>query len=301
MNIQSYQATKIAFKSPAYLEVTKLKSVALLTLVGFLAGVVGYNLNPKTNQGFLALVGSTVAVAIACMGANTITNYVDRDIDALMVRTKERPIPLGKISPPEKALFYGLVLVSLSMAVQSLLNVYGLVWIAVGLFFDIVAYNVWLKRRNPVNVIVGSIAGGAPIMAVWSSTVGEFLSAVPLLMASLVVLWTPIHIWSLAIRYADDYAKARIPMLPVVIGRKATIRCIASASLLLIVFTGFLFLLVQPKWSFFVAITAMNILVALLSGQLFIEPTDKNAWRLFKFSSPYLALVFVILCTSTAL
>lgn len=292
---------KTAFKAQAYIEVTKLKSVVLLTFVGFLGGAIGYGLHPKMNQGLLALLGSTLSVAIACMGANTVTNYVDRDIDALMVRTRNRPIPSGKIQPPEKALGYGIALISLSLTLQSFFSVYGAVWIAIGLLLDIVTYNVWLKRRSPANVVVGSMAGGAPIMAVWSSTVGEFWSLMPILMASLVVLWTPIHIWSLAIRYSDDYVKAKVPMLPVVIGKKAAIRCIAYSSLLLVVFTTLLFLIIKVETGFLFAGIALNILVSIMGSQLALNPSDKNAWRLFKFTSPYLALVFLILALSTVL
>lgn len=180
---------------------TKPRTVTLLAFVGFVSGFVAYvSLNPKTPHSLNTLTISTMAIALACMGANAITSYIDRDIDTLMERTRRRPLPMGKIRPPERAVYYGLALISLSLAVQLFYGYYGVFWILFGLTFNILVYNAWLKRKNPVNIILGAFAGGAPVMVVWSSVTGELLSLTPLLMVALIVLWTPTHIWSLALR-----------------------------------------------------------------------------------------------------
>jgi len=274
--------------------VTKLRTVTLLTFVGFASGFVGYfSLNLKNPHSLNALTVSTMAVAFACMGANALTSYIDRDIDALMERTRRRPLPMGKISPPQRAVYYGLALLSLGLVVQISYGYYGVFWILFGLTFNILVYNAWLKRKTPANIILGAFAGGAPVMVVWSSVTGELLSLTPLLMAALIVLWTPIHIWSLTLRYRDDYVRVKVPMLPVVVEERKALRCVAFTSILLVIFSVLLFFLNIFGLVYLVTAGLLGCVMVLLSLRLFLHPTKQNSWVVFKFSSPYLMVIFL--------
>jgi len=277
----------------SYIEVTKPKTVFLLAYVGFAAGIVG----AKDLSSLEASLPATLAVILASMGANAVTCYIDRDIDALMVRTMRRPLPMGRIKPPQRALYLGALLILASFAILLVKGfLYSVLWASLGLFLNVITYNSYLKRRNPVNVIVGSPAGGTPIMGVWSAVTGEIASITPVLMAALVVLWTPIHIWSLAVRYIDDYRKAKVPMLPVVIGVKPAIRCIAATSILLTLFSSWLtFTVILNPLLYLAPLTALNAALIAFSLKLLLKPSEAVAWRLFKLTSPYLFVVFTLM------
>ena len=277
----------------AYFEVTKPKTVALLSFVGIVAGVVAYL---EVDGGIYPLMFSSAAVILGSMGTNAITCYIDRDIDYIMERTRRRPIPRGDIRPPEKALAYGIALVGIAVALTVLTgSIWSTLWLLFGALIVSVVYNGFLKRRNPINIIVASPGGGAPIMVTWSAVTGEPIGLAPLLMAALVVLWTPIHIWSLALKYREDYERARVPMLPVVYSEDKAIKCIAATSVLLIVFSTALGMVLGKSTLYYLAVTPLNLMVLYLSFALLRKPSLHVAWRLFKVTSPYLAIVFASL------
>lgn len=264
--------------------------VLLLTFTAIMGGVIGGGVADP-----FGLLAIAVAITLSGMGARSLTNYVDRDIDARMTRTKDRPLPSGAIAP-RQALAFGLVLVGLGLVSAVPLGALYVLLIAVGLLDNVVVYNVLSKRRTPWNIVLAAPSGGIPALVGYASMMGRVdLTAV--LLAALVVLWTPIHIWSLAIRYREDYARANVPMLPVALGVSSGIRCIAAATALLAVFTVALpFVPGSPLGGLtLVVAAALAAVLIVLSGDLIRRPTLAHAWRLFKFTSPYLAIVFVVM------
>ncbi len=278
----------------AYVAVTKPASVLLLVFTALGGIVVAGGAGWPMRFWLLALS----AITAGCAGANTLTCYIDRDIDGLMDRTKGRPLPQGRIEPPKRALIWGLCLVIISLALAAALNLLSFVWMALGLFDNVVIYSLWSKRRTPLNVMLGAVSGGLPALFGWTAVRGS-VSWTPVLLALLVVLWTPNHIWNLAIRYREEYARAGVPMLPVIYDLRRTITWIALSVGLM--FAVSLALYLSGDFGFLylsVALTAGFIVVA---GHLHLlaRPTVRKAWWLFKFSSLYLASLFLAMILDT--
>jgi protoheme IX farnesyltransferase len=271
-----------------YIEVTKPSTVALLvfTCIGAMVvagGVGGLSLGGWT----LALI----AITAGCAAADTLTCYVDRDIDALMDRTKARPLPGKRIHPPEKALVWGLFLAALALGLSFVFNPLAALWMFLGLFDNVVVYSLLAKRRSCTNIILGSISGGMPALFGWA-VVQENITWTPVLIALLVITWTPNHIWNLAIRYREDYARANVPMLPVVSNLQRAVNLIAMSVVFMVVESlvlGF----VGEFGPLYFAVAIIGGAVSLVGhAYLYLKPTERNAWLMFKLSSLYLALVF---------
>ena len=237
-----------------------------------------------------------LAVTFGTAGAESISNYIDRDIDAIMNRTKNRPIPSGRIKG-EKALLFGIILssgaiiFSFSIDYINQLSFFPIITFLMifGLFDYIIIYSSILKRKNLLNIILGGFSGAVPALIGYTA-VSKTLTLEGLLIATLVFLWIPAHIWSLALRFKDDYAAAKIPMLPVVVNLKTSIRLIALSSILLVIFS---LLLYNIGTIYLVTAIVSGIVVLITSIQLVLDPTTQRAWKLFKITSPYLAIIFL--------
>ncbi|MEN3048574.1 MAG: heme o synthase [Candidatus Caldarchaeales archaeon] len=281
----------------AYVTVTKPNVWWLLVFTGIGGFVVG-----STGGLDLGLLGLT-ALALACgsAGSEAVSNYVERDIDAMMVRTRRRPLPSGAINPPERALWLGIALSAIGVAASALINVYALLFMVVGIFDYLVVYVLLTKRRTPLNILLGSFAGGAPAMIGYVSSRG-YPDLTGWLLAALVVLWIPAHVWSLALKYREDYARAGIPMLPVVVEERKAIRCIVSTVLLLVAFSLLLAYL-EPRLGLVYTGAATVTGAALISLSLLtaLRPTMRNFWVLFKFTSPHLAVLYVAMMVDALL
>ncbi len=278
-------------KPSAYLNLTKPQVSFLL----FLGGITGafMALRPIVAHVFRFLVGM-IGLYLSIAGANALSNYIDRDIDAKMKRTCNRALPSGKLTPQEALRFSFLILsVGLLLALYS--SIYELFWIVVGVVFDPVLYNFLSKRRTYYNILIGSIAGGTPVMAGYSLASGSFFSLAPFLIMLLIIIWTPVHIWSIAIKYRDDYRNANVPMLPVVKGvRNASYAIAASAVLLFAV--AFLYALEFMSPVFLAMMVAAGLAVLYLSIKLFVSTDiEGDSMRLFIFSNLYLGIVFVLI------
>ncbi len=275
-------------RAAKYIEVTKPSTVALLvfTCVGAMVAAGGV--------GGLSLGGwavALVAITAGCAGADTITCYIDRDIDALMDRTRARPLPGKRIHPPEKALVWGLFLSALALGLSLTLNLWAFVWMLAGLLDNIVIYSLLAKRRSCTNILLGSMSGGMPALFGWAAVRGD-LTWTPVLIALLVIMWTPNHIWNLAIRYREDYARANVPMLPVITNLRRAVNLIVM-SVVLMVITSILLASVGDFGAIYLASAGLGGAVALAGHlYLFARPTERNAWLMFKLSSLYLALLF---------
>lgn len=275
----------------AYWLVTKPRLWLLLLYTGlagyFMAG--GGSIDaPRLILLFISLLTGTA-------GANTVTSYIDRDIDRLMERTRNRPIPSGMIDPPEKALIFGLILSFIGLATSIPLGIYPSIFMLFGLIDNIIIYSLLTKRRTKWNIILGSFSGGAPTIIGFTTYTG-YLDLEPILWAGLIVIWTPVHIWSLALFYRRDYYRAGVPMLPAVTSESTAIRCIASSSSILIIFS-ILIPLIYPAYNtltYIIPVSILDAIIVYLSIRLILKPTLRYSWILFKYTSPYLAIIFTI-------
>ncbi len=210
--------------------VTLLKP-RVLTLVVF-TGLIGLLVAPGHLHPVLA-VTAVLCITVAAGAAGVINMWYDRDIDAIMRRTQRRPIPCGRIAP-EDALAFGVTLAVASVIVMYLAtNLAAATVLALSIAFYVFVYTVWLKRRTPQNIVIGGAAGAFPPVIGWAAVTGS-VDLVPLLMFAIIFFWTPPHFWSLSLFASGDYARAGVPMLPVVAGAKETRRQIVIYTLLLV-------------------------------------------------------------------
>ncbi|MFZ0404324.1 MAG: heme o synthase [Nitrososphaeraceae archaeon] len=273
-----------------YYELTKPKIWYLLAFTAFGAALTAsllFKIEVTPLQWFLLLTG----VAAGSAAADTITGYNDRDIDAIMERTKTRPIPSGRISP-RNALIFGLILTTVSLVCAWLINYIALGLMAFGLFDNIIVYSKWLKRRSQANIILGGFSGAAPALIGYVAVTTQNIE-IGLVMAALVFFWIPTHIWSLALHVKKDYTKARVPMLPVVADERTSVRVIAITTLLMVVFSIVPFFLNQFGLIYLITATVFGIVMILLSTWLMVRPSERASWMVFKFSSPYLTALFI--------
>jgi protoheme IX farnesyltransferase len=273
-----------------YYELTKPKIWYLLVFTAFGSALTAsflfdIQLSPLT--WILLLAG----VAAGSAAADTLTGYNDRDIDAIMDRTKDRPIPSGRVSP-KNALIFGLVLTAIALIFSWLINIWAFLLMLFGLFDNIVVYSKWLKRRSQSNIILGGFSGGAPALIGYVTVTTQNIE-IGLVMAALVFLWIPTHIWSLALHVRKDYEKAKVPMLPVVSEEKKSVRIIAGTTLMMVLFSILPFFFNQFGQIYLITASLFGAIMMGLSLWLLLKPTEKASWTVFKFSSPYLTAVFI--------
>ena len=266
----------------------KPKIVFLLdftALMAFLVATPGVKL--------LNLVVVLVAGTLASGGAGALNCYLDRDIDQSMGRTSQRPIPQGEIAP-FNALLFGLVLVAAGTGLSLIfLSLWASFLIFLGAAIYVLFYTKYLKRRTTLNIVLGGSAGSCAPLAGWAAATGNVSAVAPWLMALLVFVWTPSHFWSLALRASKDYSKAGIPMLPVVVGDKRAAQYIAINTFLLVPSSLAFVPLGTFKWIYLAIAGTLGFGMIFLDLKLAFNPTKAQAWTAFKFSSPYLAIVFL--------
>jgi protoheme IX farnesyltransferase len=273
-----------------YYELTKPKIWYLLVFTAFGSALTASLLFdiPLSPLTWVFLLGGIAAGSAA---ADTITGYNDRDIDAIMDRTKDRPIPSGRISP-KNALIFGLILTAIALIFSWLINLWAFLLMMFGLFDNIIIYSKWLKRRSQSNIILGGFSGGVPALIGYVTVTTQNIE-IGLVMAGLVFLWIPTHIWSLALHVRKDYEKAKVPMLPVVIEEKRAVRIIAITTLIMVLFSILPFFFNQFGHIYLVTATIFGAIMLGLSLWLLLKPTEKASWTVFIFSSPYLTAVFI--------
>jgi len=272
-----------------YYELTKPKIWYLLVFTAFGSAITA-SYSTDTFLSPLQWVFLLVGIVTGSAAADALTGYNDRDIDAIMDRTKARPIPSGRISP-RNALIFGLLLAAISLFCAWSINYITLGLMAFGLFDNIIVYSKWLKRKSQSNIILGGFSGGVPALIGYVAVTTEHLE-IGLAMAALVFLWIPTHIWSLALHVRKDYTKAGVPMLPVVAGEKRAVQVIAGTTLLMVVFSIIPFLN-QFGLIYFITAISGGIIMIITSLWLLMKPSEKASWLLFKISSPYLTALFV--------
>jgi protoheme IX farnesyltransferase len=195
-------------------------------------GLIGQLISPGHLHTVLAFT-AVLCIAVAAGACGAINMWYDRDIDAIMHRTRNRPIPAGRIEP-DAALGYGITLAAGSVIVMGLaVNVVAALVLALSIVFYVFVYTMWLKRRTPQNIVIGGAAGAFPAVIGWASVTGS-VDLVPLVLFAIVFFWTPPHFWSLALFANADYRRAGVPMLPVVAGARETRRQIVIYTVLLV-------------------------------------------------------------------
>jgi heme o synthase len=255
--------------------------------------VVGLMIAPGSLDPILGATG-ILAIAAGAGAAGVLNMWYDADIDALMARTAGRPIPRGEISRAE-ALVFGLILACIAVAVLALaLNIKAAALLAFAIFFYVVVYTMWLKRQTPQNIVIGGAAGALPPVVGWAAATGN-IGLEPVILN--IFLWTPPHFWALSLNRADEFARAGLPMLPVVAAKIATTRQILIYSVLLLAISMLPCALGCAGLLFGVAAVTCGAVFVALAFQLHrSKGTDRRAaQRLFAFSIFYLFVLFAAL------
>ena len=271
----------------AYFALTKPRIIELLLVTTFPAMVVAADGMPDLWIALATLVGG----ALAAGGANTINCYIDRDIDAIMKRTHHRPLPEGLVTP-NQALIFGISLSVISFVFLTLsVNLLTAMLAQSAILFYVFVYTIWLKRSTVENIVIGGAAGSVPPLCGWAAVTGS-LDAAPLIMFAVIFLWTPPHFWALAIPYTEDYANARVPMLPVTRGaREATRRSLVYS--IVTVFVSLTLYITGDVGLVYLALAGiLGAGLIWLSIRQIQLATVAAAWSLFKYSTTYLALLF---------
>jgi len=273
-------------------EFFQLMKPRVMSLVIF-TGFAGMFLAPGQMHPILAAV-ALFAIAAGAGASGAINQWYDRDIDAVMSRTRNRPIPAGRVVPAE-ALALGIVISFLSVLLLSLTsNLLAGGLLAFTIFFYAVIYTVWLKRSTAQNIVIGGAAGALPPMVGWAAVTGS-VSIESIALFALIFIWTPPHFWALALVKNDDYKQAGVPMLPVVAGAAETHKQILIYALILAP-TGLAPYALSMTSILYPAFAAlMGIIFVGLAVSLYRKPSDAAAWKLFKFSIFYLFILFAAL------
>jgi heme o synthase len=277
-----------------YVALMKPRVMSLVVFTGF----VGLYLAPGHLHPVLACV-AVLCIAVAAGACGAINMWYDRDIDALMARTRDRPLPAGRMAPGE-ALGFGVVLAVASVTLMGLaLNWPAAALLALTIGFYVFVYTIWLKRRTPQNIVIGGAAGALPPLVGWAAATGQ-VGLPAIVLFALIFFWTPPHFWALALYRTGDYARAGIPMMPVVSGANETKRQMLLYTLLL--------------WPLAVAPTALGIAGWIYGGialvlsagftafalRVLLERDNRTAPKMFGYSILYLFLLFAVLMADHA-
>ncbi len=270
-----------------YWELTKPRIVLLLLVTTACAMLVAAGKDLPVG----VLLATVVGGGLSAAGANAVNQVLDRDVDAVMHRTRRRPLVTGRLNAPH-ALAFGVVLGLVSFALMAvLINLLAATLAALGYLFYVLAYSVWLKRTTDQNIVIGGAAGAVPPLVGWAA-VTDRLDLLALGMFLVVFLWTPPHFWALALVRREDYARAGIPMLPVVRGEARTRREILLYTVVLVACTLGIAGLGRTGSVYLASAAVLGVLLLRRAWRLFREQSPQAAWSLFTFSNLYLALLF---------
>jgi protoheme IX farnesyltransferase len=277
-------------KFGSYVALTKPRIIELLLVTTIPTMVLAAGKWPSVSLMAITLLGGSLAAG----GANAINMYIDRDIDALMVRTQGRPLVTGDIRPQNALIFAVLLEIAAFAVLWSGANLLSALLALSATMFYVCIYSLWLKRTSKQNIVIGGAAGAVPVLVGWAA-VQNSLGWAPVILFLVIFLWTPPHFWALAIRHSDDYRAAGVPMLPVVATMRETVRSMIVYSVILTATS--LVLVPVANLGYIYGITA------LLFGTLFIlgsirlgrDPSESRSMRLFSFSITYVSVLFMAL------
>jgi protoheme IX farnesyltransferase len=276
-----------------YIDLLKPRVMSLVVFTG----LVGVLIAPVHIHPFEAAL-AVLAIALGSGAAGAINMWYERDIDALMARTANRPLPAGRVAPDD-ALGLGVLLSIFAVLLMALAtNFVAAALLVAAILFYVFVYTVWLKRRTPQNIVIGGAAGAFPPMIGWAAATGD-VSLVGLSLFLLIFLWTPPHFWALALYRSDDYRRAGVPMLPVVAGPRETKRQMLLYTLVLVPVALAPTLLGSVGWLYGTVALVMSLAFIAHAVAVWRAPDDRRghavARRMFKFSLLYLAILFAAL------
>jgi heme o synthase len=270
-----------------YVALTKPRIIELLLITTVPTMVVAQQGMPP----LLLIVNTVIGGALAAGGANAINMYVDRDIDALMERTKGRPLVTGVMTPRAALTFaVGLEVVAF-LWLWAFVNLLSAVLAVAACLFYVFVYTLWLKRTSKSNIVIGGAAGAAPVLIGWSAVTNS-LSWAPVVLFAVIFYWTPPHFWALAIKYKDDYANADVPMLPSVVSLRTTATRILLYTLLLWGLTLLFGPVADMGVIYLVAAVVLGAIFTAMAVKLRQAPTTKLAMQVFTYSITYITLLF---------
>jgi protoheme IX farnesyltransferase len=271
-----------------YLRLLKPRVILLVVYTGMIGVLLAMMSGAEANP-FIAFM-AVFSIALGSGGAGAINMWYDRDIDSLMRRTQNRPIPAGRI-PAAEAFSFGVCVCLLSVIILGLATN----WLAAGIlafaiFFYVVIYTMWLKRRTPQNIVIGGAAGAFPPIIGWAAITGD-VGLMPCLLFMITFLWTPPHFWALSLSHSADYEKAGVPMLPVLRGKKHTITNIRVYSIILAASTFAPYFLGLSGVMYLAGAILLNAQFLRLAFQI-TEQGEKSGMHLFGYSIVYLFAIF---------
>jgi protoheme IX farnesyltransferase len=279
-----------------YLALTKPPIVILLVITAIGGMFLAAGGNPSLATVLLVCAGG----ALGAGGASAINNYLDRDIDELMSRTRQRPVASRRISP-NRALAFGIMLNVVSFLVLfTWVNLLAAGLTLAATLFYVFVYTSWLKRSSSQNIVIGGAAGAIPPMVGWAGITGGLdLSA--LYLFSIIFFWTPPHFWALALLIQSDYERARIPMLPVVAGREHTVLHILLYAVVLVALTLLFAATSTVSWVYLGLAAPMGGVFVVMAWQLYRDSSARHARKLYLYSLLYLALLFVAMIADSTI
>jgi len=271
-----------------YAELFKLKQTFLLVYSGIFGYLIAAGLNIDLVKLILFMIASTLSIS----GTTGLNMYYDRDIDAIMLRTRNRPLPANKLDPNE-AFAVSMTLTVMGIALGFLINYWVGIAILLGFLIDVYVYTVFLKRKTPLNIVIGAIAGGMPIFGGYMVYTGyPTLKAVFLLL--IIAIWAMLHIWYIAIYFIEDYRKANIPMLPIVVGEKSTIY-VSFIGIFMLNFIVFVMFYLNYATIYAILTSIVFSIIICIALIRFLKTADKKyVRRAYKLLSPYQGVLLIV-------
>ena len=295
MTITAARAPSLTAVLKGYVALTKPRIIELLLVTTVPTMVVAANGIPSLSLVITTLIGGTLAAG----GANAFNMVIDRDIDAIMERTKRRPLVTGVMSP-RNATIFAIALEIVAFAVLAIWVNQLSAWLAMSATaFYVIIYTLWLKRRSKQNIVIGGAAGAVPVLVGWSAVTNS-LTWTPVLLFLVIFIWTPPHFWALAVRYRDDYEAANVPMMPVVASLRHTTLEILVYSVLMWALTVLIGPIAHLGWIYAISATVLGGLFTFYALRLYRHAREDKAdvgeaMRLFHFSITYLTALFVLM------
>lgn len=295
MAVSAFRKASWAQRVGDFWALIKSKQTMLLLVTGFCSYALSRGWPFQSAEALWMAAG----LALSISGCTALNMLIDRDVDARMARTSDRPLPAGRLRPAEAAGF-GIVLSLIGLAISFALDRPFGGLIALGFLLDLGAYSLWLKRRSPLSILFGGVSGGMPVLAGRVLALGR-VDLVGLLLAASILLWIPSHILTLSLRYADDYRRAGVPVWPNVYGTRSTRAFVAGANLLNAVVLSACALLLRVHALPLGLLLGMGLGMFGLAVQQLLAPTERRNWRLFKVASLYMLVSSILLTVGTLL
>ncbi len=269
-----------------YIIVLKPVETSLLTFIGICSAIIAAGGYPSAKVFALTLI----AIVLGSAGSNGLTNYLDREVDARMIRTSNRALPSGRIDPPQKILplIIGLIVVALALAwvLHPLCFLFGLI--------GVIASTIW--RKTISCTFLGMVAGCSPVLIGWFAISPAFDSRI-LLLCCLVAIWTPIHVWSVMIANREDYLGAGLHYFPLSWQVKDVVKILFGLSILLYLVSILIYMAADFHLPYLIVVNILGILMVYANGRLLFSTTSAAAWQVYKLSAfPYLGIIFLTMC-----